>query len=158
MYASSVVGRVSRIGLMTVLVVGLVVALHTVFSHYYRQAAPPPVATIDPRLVLHPHTTTFTARVAAELTLRGRLYPTLPGRNTLCIFLRAGVHPAQIRVVATMSSMRMVPVRATLRRQGNGYRGIILLPMFGVYRAQLFFQTGKRTLSGTIRLTLALPL
>jgi hypothetical protein len=95
-----------------------------------------PIPTIDPRLIILPHTASFHGTLAPNLPLAGTLYPCIAYRpNRLVITVPASIaQPAPfLSLVATMPDMRMVPVRARLVRHGQRYLGTINLPMFGVY-------------------------
>jgi hypothetical protein len=125
-------------------------------------AAPAAVPTVDPRLIIHPQTVAIAGVLSGGMHLSGTLYPTIPGANTLRLTLRRGsgepVLGAHIRLVATMPGMALVHGRAVLAFRHGRYSGVLRLPMFGFYLAQVVVDTPAGHYTGVITLTLPLPL
>lgn len=119
-------------------------------------------AAVDPRLVLHPHTTSITGSLAGGLKVSGTLSPTIPGKNTLRLALRSAngqpVPAGHVSLVVTMPGMSMPPIRATLHAQGSAYASTIRIPMFGRYHATVTFATPTRHYTGAMAVNLPLPL
>ena len=118
-------------------------------------------ATVDPRLLIRPQTIRVDGALTSSTRLRGTLTPSIPGPNTLRLVVRqaAGtlVLGGRVEIVATMPGMAMVPARATLIARGAGYTGIISLPMFGRYRAQVVVTTPHARYTGVTTLAMPLP-
>lgn len=118
--------------------------------------------TVDPRLVLHRQTVPFSGAIAGGVSLDGTLSPSLPGLNTISLRIllpgRRVARGGQLHVVLSMPGMAMVPVRATLTANSHGYRGRVVLPMFGRYRAQVDALTPGGRYTGAVILTLPLTL
>src|SRR5689334_17237233 len=72
-----------------------------------------PTPTIDPRLVLHPHTVAIAVVLTDDVRLTGTLAPDLPGKNTFDVVLQGSLARARsgspLRLEATMLGMRMAP-------------------------------------------------
>ncbi len=124
-------------------------------------AVPTPTATIDPRLVISARTVPITAVLTQGVLLRGTLYPDYPGRNTLRVVLRqrgrALSLSAPVVLTLTMPGMAMAPIHARLTGQVSHYAGVVNLPMFGAYRAQIRVVTPNGDVTGTMFLSLSLP-
>ncbi len=113
-----------------------------------------PVARIDPRLILHPHTVTASGSLQDLGAAHLRLYPGIPGQQHIQLNLPSSVHAAKVVVRASMVGMTMPPVVGVLRRQGASYRGKLHLAMFGQYRLVVRLPAGG---SVALRVALALP-
>ena len=120
-----------------------------------------PTPTIDPRLILHPHTVAIAAGLTYGLRLRGTLTPDLPGINALDLALSdpqsRRAHGSGLRLEATMPGMQMSPVHATLPSSSGRYSGPISLPMFGTYRVAVEVSTTNGMVTGVLTVTIPLP-
>jgi len=120
-----------------------------------------PTPTIDPRLILHPHTVAIAAALTHAVRLRGTLAPDLPGINMLDLALSSPAsrlpHGSGLRLEATMPGMRMPPVRATLAYATGRYSGPINLPMFGTYHVAIEEPTTAGIVTGVLTVTIPLP-
>ncbi len=120
-----------------------------------------PTPTIDPRLILHPHTVAIAASLTHGLRLRGTLAPDLPGINALDLALydpqTRRAHGSRLRLEATMPGMPMSPVHATLTNTLGRYSGPISLPMFGTYRVAVEMSTTNGMATGVLTVTIPLP-
>ena len=117
--------------------------------------------TVDPRLIIRPRHAPVAAVLSHGVRLTGTLYPAYPGRNTLRLAVqgRSGA-PApgnRVALVASMPGMAMAPIRATLVARDHHYVGILTLPMFGTYRAQVVVDTPTGRATGSLTLALSLP-
>jgi hypothetical protein len=115
--------------------------------------------TRDPRLLLHPHTLSQGGSLSNGQRFSARVFPGIPGPNTL----RVQIHPAapgqvrRVTAVATMLRMRMSPGRSDLVPSDGGYVGTIDLAMFGRYVLQIRVETPTISSHGNATLSLALP-
>jgi hypothetical protein len=120
-----------------------------------------PNRKVDPRLVMVSRTTAVQARLSSDARLTGTLSPTIPGSNTLHLVIRdkagAIVRGGHLRLSTTMPGMRMVPIITTLVPQSDGYSGVLLLPMFGRYRATVRTDTPTGRYAGTLAIVLLPP-
>lgn len=95
------------------------------------------------------------------LRLSGADYPAYPGRNVINLSVRRGgirlAPGTHIALSVTMPGMAMAPIRATLTASGQGYRGALVLPMFGAYRVAVVINTPHTRVSGITTVTLPLP-
>ena len=119
----------------------------------------------DPHLTLRGGSVPFAGVLSGHARLEGTIAPSLPGVNTLTVRIElAGAQEARggaVALVLTMPGMTMLPVRATLTATSQGYRGSVVLPMFGHYRAQVdaLITGGRHTgvMSVAVPLTFASP-
>lgn len=124
-----------RLVLLGCLLAGIAAALSIAgFAVASRSATSP---TIDPRLILHPHTVTAAASLRDIGVAHLQMYPGIPGQQRVHLVLPASVHASSLTVRATMVGMAMPSVSGTLTRHGNSYRGKLRLAMFGRYRLQI---------------------
>lgn len=142
-----------RVILFGCLLLGLGAAL-SVAGFAVASRSAPSTATIDPRLILHPHTVTAVASLPDLGTAHLRLYPGIPGQQHIALILPRSVRAATLTVRATMVGMAMPPVLGTLTRQGRVYRGRLNCPMFGQYRLQIRLPARG---SFALRVALSLP-
>lgn len=153
-----------------VLVIGIVFAGLAVVGGRARALPPathvssraPEVAgrpVVDPRLILHPRTVRIAGSLSEGIRLSGTLYPAIPGRNTLRLALWRDGHEmsriSPLTIAVTMPGMRMTPARSRLIPTRGAYMGSIVLPMFGIYRAQLSLEDSQLVVHGSIHITLS---
>lgn len=110
-------------------------------------------ASVDSRLILHPHAITVVAAPPGIGTVHLRIYPAIPGRQRVELTLWPNIRAAHLTLRAAMAGMMMAPSEGKAVRQGSSYRGVLNLPMFGRYRVQVHL-SGK---SFTLRVVLPLP-
>jgi hypothetical protein len=86
----------------------------------------------------------------------------LPGLNTISLRIvlpnRGVVRGSPISVVLDMPGMAMPPPRTALTARGADYRGHVVVPMFGRYRAQVDATIAGGRYTGTVSLNLPLTL
>ena len=125
------------------------------------RVAPAGAPTIAPGLILRPRSVTIAGDLPNNLHLSGAYYPAYPGRNAFYLIAQQGgaspTRNGRIALSATMPGMAMPPIRAALAASGQGYRGDLTLPMFGVYRVAVVISASQTRASGTITVTLPLP-
>ncbi len=151
------------VGIMLLLLLGLTLLALRNGAVGNNSAVPAvsPTPTIDPRLILHPHTVAIAAALTHGLRLHGTLAPDLPGINALDLALSSSqtrlAHGSGLRLEATMPGMPMLPVHATLPSSSGRYSGPISLPMFGTYRVAVEVSTTNGMVTGVLTVTIPLP-
>jgi hypothetical protein len=148
-------------GILVVGLLGVGLVLVSAEHHGPARAAPATTPTVDPRLIIRPRHAPVAAVLSHGVRLTGTLYPAYPGRNTLRLAVqgRSGA-PApgnRVALVASMPGMAMAPIRATLVARDHHYVGILTLPMFGTYPAQVVVDTPTGRATGSLTLALSLP-
>ncbi len=148
------------IGSMTVLLALVAAVLVGVRLRQGSSRSLPATPTIDRRLIVHAHTVPVTG-ILGGATVRGTLYPGLPGSNTVHLTVHGldmTSSSPSLTLVATMPGMRMVGVTARLRAKHGAYSGTIPLVMFGTYTATISLPQGGTVRHGMVRLSLPLTL
>jgi hypothetical protein len=137
---------------------------HGTVAQPYGSAQPAGLGTIDPRFVLKPHTMTQEARVGTH-RLALTIGPLIPGVNHLTITVTdegRTVPGAQVRLVATMPGMSMVPRSYSARevRANTGrYTGSADLPMFGGWQLAVHVDgRGELPVVHTFHVDISFPL
>jgi hypothetical protein len=125
-------------------------------------AAPARAATVEPRLIVHQEFVPFAGTITGGATVAGTVRPSLPGMNTLSLrILLPGRRAAQggtVTLALSMPGMAMLPEQATLTASGGSYRGSVVLPMFGRYRARVAAVLAGDRYTGSLGLVLPLTL
>jgi hypothetical protein len=121
------ISRRGALGLC-VLILGTVLGMHSLTNaHFQPTSARPSTAAIDPRLIIHPHATSFRGSLGGGVKLAGTLSPSLLGTNVITLSVQprdhAPAHGGQVRLTLTMPGMRMSPIQATLAAGAGGYTG-----------------------------------
>jgi hypothetical protein len=142
--------------LLVLVLVALGLILHARSAAQHRQAA-----TIDPRLVLAPHTITQSKQIAG-LHVALTAAPLLPGINHFTVRIDTNGHPssqAAVAVTATMLGMVMRPLHfACTAEGGDRYAATGALPMFGRWQiAPRIRQPHGGMVAATFPLSLNLP-
>jgi hypothetical protein len=150
-----------RAGYRAPILGGVLLGVGLVLVGTEHHVAAPATPTVDPRLILRPHSIHIAGVLSHGLRLSGTAYPAYPGRNVLRLAVQQGATPlargGHVALSATMPGMAMPPLHATLAASDRGYRGALMLPMFGTYRVAVVISTPRARVSGTITLTLPLP-
>jgi len=127
------------------------------------QTTPRPTPVSDAaQLVVRGHSQALGATLAGGVRVSGTLYPALPGANRLTLTLHGradegGAHSrGTLRLRVTMPGMGMPPIRVVLHGQAGRYRGAIVLPMFGAYRAHVVLVVGRGQWQGTLQVLVPL--
>jgi hypothetical protein len=141
----------------------LVAVISTVRSHTQTGTGVATVTpTINPRLVLRPHTVAFSGVLKDGSQLRGTLYPGFATQqNTLHVVIqRKGqlVARGHLDLSATMLGMHMLPVKGRLSAGHNGYSGLLYVPMFGNYRATIVLTAPGTHTTGVVTLSVPISL
>ncbi|MGI8968438.1 MAG: hypothetical protein ACR2GA_04965 [Chloroflexota bacterium] len=137
---------------LVIALIGAVFLSGAIFSSHGRAASVPP--TVDPRLILHPHTVTAHAYAGRHASLTLRLYPAIPGKQQIQLTFSPARRAPVLTLRATMVGMSMPAIRAHIRRHGATYHGTMALPMFGEYSIAVS-APGRPPM--TVRVVLPLP-
>lgn len=112
-------------------------------------------------LLVRGHSQQIVATLSGGASVRGTLYPALPGANVVELTLDgipSAADAGTLRIRALMPGMAMAPARATLRGHDGRYQGNIALPMFGEYVARVVLVTARGRWQGTLDLSVPLML
>lgn len=156
-------GRRSWIAIGAILLIALGLAF-VGLAYAVRTNAAPQQSTAGPSanapLIISPRSVALAASLSGGLRLVGTLYPSYPGRNTLHLRIvrdgRAVVPSHPLRLAITMPGMAMRPILVDLLPSGRQVSGLVVLPMFGAYRADVVFQTARGRATGSLFLVLNL--